>query len=206
MAGIVAVVAMLVATSHTPTTLPAAPMENARVIVAPCSPLMVAQQQWSWPSTTGSDFPLTLEASGMVLHLLPPPAHSTATGPAGVVRSTTAGAATWLYNETLSVLQLVPAAAAAGNAKCLMSNLHGMASNVASGDVPAESAFDSTADFSLSGGSCALFRNRTDRTIRFIWRDSYDLNHRNFSVCLTATWVGSDPTASPPLLACCLLD
>ena len=118
--------------------------------------------------------------------------------------SPSAGAATWLYNETLSVLQLVPMAAAAASSassagtiagiaksKCLMSNLHGMTSNVAAGDVPADSAFDSIADFSLMGGSCALFRNRSDRTIRFIWRDSYNLNHRNFSVCLTATWVGS---------------
>jgi hypothetical protein len=108
-----------------PTTMPAAPMENARVIVAPCSPRMAAQQQWTWPETVAA--PLTLRATQMSLHLLPPP--STATDPTGVVRASADAAAMWLYNSTLSVLQLV--GGQTKSAKCLAANNHGMSSNVA---------------------------------------------------------------------------
>ena len=173
-------VAAGVVLSFVPTKLPTAPMENARVIVAPCSPLMAAQQQWAWPwENNNHAAPLTLTASGMSLHLLPKAAN---TPPAAVVRSGPAdGAAMWFYNETVSVLQLAPAAAA--HPQCLMKA--SMDSNMATGGVPATSAFDSIADCRVGA---ALFRNGTDGTIRYIWRDAYSLNQRNFSVCLTATW------------------
>jgi hypothetical protein len=127
-----ALISMMIATVVTPipTTLPTAPMENARVIVAPCSPLMAAQQQWTWPETVAA--PLTLRATQMSLHLLPPP--STATDPAGVVRASTDAAAMWLYNSTLSVLQLV--GGQTKSSKCLAANNHGMSSNVATATVP----------------------------------------------------------------------
>jgi len=69
MLALTAVAAAGTVLSFVPTKLPAASMENARVIVAPCSPLMAAQQQWAWPGDNNNHAPpLTLTASVVRSH------------------------------------------------------------------------------------------------------------------------------------------
>ena len=118
------------------TLLPARPLENSRVIIAPCSPVMARQQQWSFP-TAGADAPLQLllssdsnndndnDGNKMYLVLEQSP---TEAGLLGVVRSfpspspSSASAsappsAIWTFNATLDVLQLANTTIA--SAKCL---------------------------------------------------------------------------------------
>ena len=89
--------------SFVPTALPSKPQENARVIVAPCSPLMAAQQQWSVPlDSTPAPLEL-LSAPGMRLYLQPVRQQI---GLAAVIRTGTQNASIWRYNKLLSVLEL----------------------------------------------------------------------------------------------------
>jgi hypothetical protein len=171
-----------------PTALPAQPKENARVLVAPCSPLMAAQQRWNWPSTStngGAAAPLTLlSAPHMALHLeeIPQQAHLVA-----VLRTVTNASAVprWTYIENTSALQLEGPAT---RALCLHHMQNGQFANIAAGQCPAASWRSSVADINPLGGLSSLELNQTDQTIRFVFRDSYNLNSMNFTTCLTATW------------------
>ena len=73
-APLAAVLGVLATTAaFVPTPLPAKPKENARVIVAPCSPLLAAQQRWGWPAPPSAVPGTLLSAPGMALHLLTVP-------------------------------------------------------------------------------------------------------------------------------------
>ena len=170
------------------------------MIVAPCSPLMAAQQQWSLPSTSTA-MPLTLlstvpsltkghphavlapAASAMSLHLT-----IGASGRSlGVVRSDdgSTSSPTWLWNTSISAIQFNESSRSP--IRCLTSNTNGVFSNVAVSGCPATDwqAPGSVHDFDAAASAIL---NTTDHTVRFVFRDAYNLNKRNFSVCLTATW------------------
>jgi hypothetical protein len=171
-----------------PTALPAQPKENARVIVAPCSPLMAAQQRWSLPSASEANASsLTLRsAPRMSLHIQPirQQAHVVA-----VLRTVTNVSAVpqWQYVANTSALQLV------GNSQephpqCLRYLQNGQFSNVALGTCPVTSWDSSAGDLPPGAGLGSLLLNQSDSTVRFIYRDAYNLNFLNFSTCLTASW------------------
>jgi len=197
-APLAAVLGVLATTAaFVPTPLPAKPKENARVIVAPCSPLLAAQQRWGWPAPP-SAVPVTLlSAPGMALHLLTVPQASRHDV---VVRTAAPGAtgdqapARWHLNESLSVLHLAPGAGApagwtsTGTNNCLRYDQNGQFSALAVGDCATASWSSSTADLPAGAGLSSLLRNETDSTIRFVFRDAYNINAKNFSVCMTATW------------------
>lgn len=170
----------------TPTALPSKPKENARVIVAPCSPLMATQQQWAVPSDSSQQpAPLALLAApGMLLHLQPVRQQI---GLAAVVRTAApSNASVWRYNKTLSVLELATPGPRMG--RCLHYLLNAQFSNVAAGDC-AKVSWSATVDGPTAGAGLSSFLyNTSDSTVRFIYRDAYNLNHQNSSICLTATW------------------
>jgi hypothetical protein len=178
--------------SFVPTQLPSQPKENARVIVAPCSALMAAQQRWSWPQI-GSAAPLSLlSAPAMQIYV-----QHTDRGAhwETVLRSTPAAATAphWRFNESLSVLQLssgagAPAGWKAGSSTCLKTNYHNQYSNLNVGDCPTTNWRSNVKDIAPGGGLTGLLHNASDSTIRFVFRDSYNLNFKNLSICLTATW------------------
>jgi hypothetical protein len=135
------------ATERIKTTLPAKPKENARVIVAPCSPLMATQQRWSLP-TYGKPAPLALlSVPGMQLHMEPIAQQA---GHAGVVRTSAPNASVWGYNKRLSVLQLVTPGANSAE-KCLRYLQSGQYSNVAVGDC-ATASWSSQVQGPVAGG------------------------------------------------------
>jgi hypothetical protein len=91
----------------------------------------------------------------------------------------------WSFNSTLDVLHLSNSTIAEN--KCLSNMQNGQYSNLAAGNCPSKSWRSDTAD--LPGYNIAsLFHNSTDSTVRFVYRDSYALNKKNFTACLTATW------------------
>ena len=165
------------------TILPKRPLEGSRVILAPCSPIMSRQQRWSFPKNSSAPLRLLLQNNethnsdpAMYLHL-----QHGSRNPLAVVRSG-ADPPLWEFNSSLDVLQL------ASTRDCLTINHNGRYSNLVPGPCPERSWRSNTKDLSPGGGDPNLFRNATDSTIRFVWRDAYNLNRRNFSVCLTSTW------------------
>ena len=167
---------------HTPvgTVLPQRPLNGSRVILAPCSPIMTTQQRWSFPEKGSAPLRLLLKndnsSESMYLHLQQGPRNVLA-----VVRSS-ADPPLWKFNSSLDVLQLIT------THKCLTINQNGRFSNAAVGNCPSRSWRSNTEDLPPGSGDPNLFRNETDKTIRFVWRDAYNLNRRNFSICLTSTW------------------
>ena len=80
----------------------------------------------------------------------------------------------------------LPGAGRAG--QCLRYLLNAQFSNVAVGNCdPASWSSQVNGPDAMAGISSFLY-NTSDSTIRFIYRDSYDLNHKNSSICLTASW------------------
>ena len=169
--------------SFVPTALPSKPKENARVIVAPCSPLMAAQQQWSVPlDSTPAPLEL-LSAPGMRLYLQPVRQQ---VGLAAVIRTGTQNASIWRYNKLLSVLELATPGPRQGH--CLHYLLNAQFSNLAAGDCASASWRSQVQGPEAGAGLSSFLYNTSDSTVRFIYRDAYNLNHKNNSICLTATW------------------
>ena len=83
---------------------------------------------------------------------------------------------------------------------CLAS---GQVSNIGLSDCPLASWRSNLQDIPPAGLLAGVLRNTTDQTIRYVWRESYGLNGRNFSTCLTATWgEPCEPAAFASLLYC----
>lgn len=182
------VVVVIAARVETP--LPARPLESSRVILAPCSPLMATQQQWSFPTgADGARLQLLLRngngngndgsmdgqqqdtarpLSSMYLEMEQSPTEASLLG---VVRSSSlhTSGTLWTFNTTLDVLQLVNTNPT--GTKCLTTLQNGQFTTVAAGECPKRSWRSNTDD--LAYGISSLYRNASDSTIRFVHREAY---------------------------------